>query len=449
VVEPINLGYVPRDWQAEVHLNLKRFSVLVCHRRAGKTVLAVMQLIHKALFIRRDSGRFAYIAPYTRQAKAIAWPYIKRYGLMIPDCRINESELYIQFRNGSQIRIYGADNPDSLRGIYLDGVVLDEVAQLRPETWQDVLRPALTDRQGWALFIGTPAGQNLFSTLYYRARLDPEWYAKLWTIRDTDALPADEVKRVEKDLRPNVFAREYLCDFSAAAANQLLSANEVDQAMRRNYREPDFSFAPKVFGVDVARQGDDSTVIMRRQGIYAGWAPIVMDGATSMQVADRLAYEIAEWRPDAVFIDGSGGYGAGVIDRLRTMRHRVVEVQFGGSPGNPRYANKRAEMWDLMAEWVRSHGQLAREARLIEDLCAPTYEHDGKDRLELESKDSMRERGLPSPDYGDALALTFAAPIQPAVMREREIQARTSSRGAPQQAFDPLASVRNLVPKVR
>ena len=441
--DTIDLGYTPRNWQAEVHRNLKRFSVLVCHRRAGKTVLAVMHLIHKALFINSPNGRFAYIAPLMRQAKAIAWPYLRRYGQMIPDCKINESELYIQFRNGSQIRVYGADNPDSLRGIYLDGVVLDEVAQMRPETWQDVLRPALSDRQGWALFVGTPGGQNLFSLLYYRARQDPEWYARIWTVRDTDALPPDEIARVEKDLAPSVFAREYLCDFTAAAANQLMSASEVDASSLRSIHESDYRHAPVVLGVDVARQGDDSSVIIRRQGIVA-FEPLQLQGADAMTVADRVAYEIGEHQPDAVFVDGSGGYGAGVIDRLRTLKHKVIEVQFGGSPSNPRYANKRAEMWFKGAEWVRSVGRIPRHQRLIEDLCSPTYYHDNKDRLALESKDEMRARGLPSPDFGDGFVLTFASDVTPKELRAYQKLVQQAERNRPQQRYDPLASVRHI-----
>ena len=410
MAETITLPYQARPWQREVHAALKRFSVLACHRRAGKTVLAIEQLVASAMRCTKEMGRYAYIAPYLKQAKRVAWSYLKRTTGLIPGAKAHEQESYVTLPNGARIMILGADDADSLRGIYLDGLVLDEVAQMDPVIWEEVLRPALSDRHGWALFIGTPKGSNLFSELYMKAKRDPEWYAGLYTVRDTTALPIDEVARVERDLKPNVFAREYLCDFSVAGPNQLLSANEVDRACCRSYHESDIAHAPRIIGADIARQGDDATVIIARQGMLAR-EPIVMQGADSMAVADRIAHAIESWGPDAVFIDGSGGYGAGVIDRLRTLKHTVHEVQFGGVPADQRYANKRAEMWHRCADWVKGSGQIPRCQRLVEDLCAPTYEHDRKDRLTLESKDDLRDRGMPSSDYGDALCLTFAMPV--------------------------------------
>lgn len=438
--DSIDLGYDPRPWQADVHRGLKRFGVLVCHRRAGKTVLAVMQLLIAALLNPRPNGRYAYIAPFLKQAKAVAWMYLTQYARKIPGSTVNEGELWVQLPNGSQIRIYGADNADALRGIYLDGVVLDEVAQMRPDVWQEILRPALSDREGWALFIGTPHGMNLFSELYNTARNNPEWYHGLYTVYDTGALADTEIEKIRAELTVNVFAQEFLCDFSAAASNVLLSVSEVDAASRRHANDSDFDFAPKILGVDVARQGDDATVIFRRQGI-ASFTPATMQGANAMTVADRVALEINEWSPDAVFIDGSGGYGAGVIDRLRSLSHRVIEVQFGGAPGDPRYLNKRAEMWFKMAEWIKAGGIIPQVARLKQDLCTPTYEHNGKDKLQLESKDDIKARGMPSPDYGDALALTFAFPVRPALLRGARDMAPQS---ADRKAFDPLARVRHL-----
>src|SRR5690606_9719062 len=133
--------------------------------RAGKTVMAVMRLIAAALANERQSPRYAYIAPQLNQAKDVAWTYLKHYGLKVPGASVNESELCVEFPNGARVRIYGADNPDRLRGIYLDGVVLDEVADMKPEVWDEVVLPTLTDRQGWALFIGTPKGVNRFSEM--------------------------------------------------------------------------------------------------------------------------------------------------------------------------------------------------------------------------------------------------------------------------------------------
>jgi hypothetical protein len=434
-VSVVSLDYVPRAWQREVHLGLaaKRWGALVSHRRSGKTVLAVMQLIDRATRLQRSDGRYAYIAPQLKQAKAIAWSYIKQYATKIPGTLVSEGELHVTLPNGSQLRVHGADNPDSLRGIYLDGVVLDEVSNLSKDLWDSVLRPALADRRGWALLMGTPAGVNLLSEVYFNARSNSEWYSGLFTVDQTDALARDEVDSLKREMTVNAFEREFLCNFSAAVDNVLLSVNEVEAATKRNPRGDDYALAPKIIGVDVARQGDDRSVIFRRQGI-ASYIPQVFRGVGSMELAAHVACAITEWEPDAVFIDGSGGYGAGVIDRLRQLRHRCTEVQFGGRADDPRFANKRAEMHFRMAEWVKGSGSIPNDNELKQDLCAPTYGHDAQGRLIIEPKDKIKARGLPSPDLGDALACTFAY-----LVASRSADPRPDVARKP---YDPLASVR-------
>ncbi len=155
-----------------------------------------------------------------------------------------------------------------------------------------------------------------------------------------------------------------------------------------------------------------------------------------MQVADKVAQVIESWNPDAVFIDGSGGYGAGVIDRLRQLRHRVTEVQFGGAATDERFANMRVAMWFRMAEWVIGGGAIPPSPGLKVDLCAPTYTHDTRGRMQLESKEAIKKRGMASPDEGDALALTFAYPVA-----TRELT--TAMQAQARKPFDPLARVRS------
>ena len=169
---------------------MRRFSVLVCHRRWGKTVMAVNTLIDSALRCTKLDGHFGYLAPQYNQAKSVAWGYVKRYGAVVPGTKVNESELSISFPNGAKVRLYGANNPDSLRGVYWDGIVLDEVADMSPDVWGLIIRPALGDRKGWALFIGTPKGVNLFSDIYYNAMEDPNWYAGMYTVDDTVCDPS-------------------------------------------------------------------------------------------------------------------------------------------------------------------------------------------------------------------------------------------------------------------
>jgi phage terminase large subunit len=189
------IPYSPRPLQLAIHeaLDAHRFGVVVCHRRFGKTVMAINHLIRAALTCEKERGRFAYVGPTYRQAKAIAWDYLKHYSRPVPGSDFNESELRVDFPNGSQVRLYGADNPDALRGIYLDGVVPDEFGLMQGKVWSEVLRPALTDRKGWAVFIGTPNGKNAFWELRDFAAADPAWYLAEYKASETEILPADEL----------------------------------------------------------------------------------------------------------------------------------------------------------------------------------------------------------------------------------------------------------------
>jgi len=408
----VGLGYFPRDWQRECHRTRRRFTVLALHRRAGKTELAIMELLHEALKFKLDLGLFFYVAPYLKQAKAIAWARLKarvesmrQFGMV----EINESELSVTLKNnGAVIRIFGSDNPDAMRGVRLDGVVIDEVAQIKPEVWNDTLQPALSDRKGWALFIGTPQGVNLFSELYYKAQNTPDWHSAKYTVYDTHSIDPDEVERLRRDMAETSFLREYLCDFSAAGDDQLISLSDVEAAAQREVRQDQVSFAAKILGVDPARFGDDRSVIFPRQGL-SGATPIIYRGIDNMDLASRVAAKIEEWKPDATFIDA--GQGGGVIDRLRQLGYDVIEVHFGGRASDARYLNKRAEMWFEMRDWIRLGGCIPNNVDLKQDLAAPIYWYDSAGRLQLEPKDDIKKRGLPSPDLGDALALTFAHPV--------------------------------------
>lgn len=217
------LGYEPRDHQRQVAeaLSANRFVVAVMHRRAGKTTGAQWKLIEDALSCPRNAPRFAYIAPTFRQAKEIAWDGDHGFKRLLEPVRsvvsFNESELRVDFANGARIKLGGAENVDSWRGQYLDGVVLDEVAQMDPRFWPEVIRPCLSDRGGWALFIGTPAGEDAFYELYQRASSGsvPDWSSLRFRWQDTGVLPMHEIEQARHDMSPEQFAREYECSFSA------------------------------------------------------------------------------------------------------------------------------------------------------------------------------------------------------------------------------------------
>lgn len=430
-----DLGYRPREWQQKIHSELKRFSVLVCHRRAGKTILAIMTLLNAALSTQKKDARYAYICPFLKQSKSVAWDYLKRYATKVPGIQVNESELRIQLPNGARIQLYGADNADSLRGIYLDGVVLDEVSDFHPTVWGEILRPTLADRKGWALFIGTPKGINLFSELYFRAKEDPDWYANLLTVDETEAIPIGELIAMRAEMSEEQYRQELMCDFGAGNKNALLTAFDVEQSVRRVIPESAYLFAGRCLGVDVARFGDDRTCFIRRHGLKM-YGLKTYRGLNSVEVASHIIDEIIDFNPDAIFIDGTGGHGAGAIDRLRMLGHDCIDVQFAGKATNPKYVNKRTEIWCEMAMWIRAHGWIPNDLDLKRDLTAVTYDYkNAAGQMRLESKEDIKKRGMPSPDAGDAAALTFAFPVHP---RQRDFYGTPQMNNKALMAYNPL-----------
>lgn len=212
----IDLAYKARSQFIPFHKRKERFACIVAHRRAGKTVAAVLDLIDAALRCTKEEPRFAYIAPYYAQAKDVVWSYVKKYTSGIPGAVPNEGELRVDLPNGARIRLYGADNYDRLRGIYLDGVVLDEYADQPPQAWSEVIRPALADRHGWAVFIGTPKGKNAFYDVYRRAASLDDWYSDVLRASETGIIPAGELDAMRAQMSANEYDRELECNFEAA-----------------------------------------------------------------------------------------------------------------------------------------------------------------------------------------------------------------------------------------
>jgi hypothetical protein len=211
----------------------------------------------------------------------------------------------------------------------------------------------------------------------------------------------------------NVFGR-----FPARGINSLLGPDDVSAAQKREYHPKDLEGAPKVIGLDVARYGDDRSVLTRRQGPVA-FTPKVWRGKSTMELAGILVAEINEWGPDAVFIDATG-VGAGVVDRCRELKYRVTGVESGGGADDDgRFLNRRAEMWWRMADWVlRSKGQLyagEEGASLAKEVVAPAYTFKSDGRMALEAKVEIKKRLGLSPDLADSLALTFAFQVAPKV----------------------------------
>ena len=211
----IELDYKPRDVFEDFHEREQRWAIIVAHRRCGKTVACINDLIYKALIDGKEDGRYAYLAPYYAQAKSIAFDYLMRFSEPVR-ANHNVSELWVELINGARIRLFGADNADSLRGLYLDGVVLDEFADMKPSLWGAVLRPLLSDRRGWATFIGTPKGHNQFWEIYNNATKDDSWYVKTLRASQTGLIPQEELDDARKMQTQDQYLAEWECDFESA-----------------------------------------------------------------------------------------------------------------------------------------------------------------------------------------------------------------------------------------
>lgn len=205
----------------------------------------------------------------------------------------------------------------------------------------------------------------------------------------------------------NVFGK-----FPPASMNALLGPDDCTAAMKRHLREDQYQWAAKVLGVDVARFGDDRTVLYPRQGL-ASFKPIIMRNANTQEIASRVAQAWHTWQPDAIFVDDTGGWGAGVVDALHVAQIPVMGINFSSKAANPRYFNKRSEMYFEACDWVKNGGVLPDAADLTRELTTHTYFfHEGKMRI-IEKDQVKEELNGHSPDLSDAFALTFAMPVAP------------------------------------
>jgi hypothetical protein len=215
-VTEIVIPYEPREQQLSIHdaIDETRFTVIVAHRRMGKTVSAINHLIKSAIECDKPEPRFAYIAPTYGQAKRVAWDYLQKYTRSL-GATYNVSELRADFW-GRRVSLYGSDNPDSLRGQYFDGVVIDEVGDQNPRIWNEIVRPALSDRLGWACFIGTPKGNNHFAELAERAKNEDGWKFLQFKASETGVLPESELKAAYREIGEELYNQEFECNFNSA-----------------------------------------------------------------------------------------------------------------------------------------------------------------------------------------------------------------------------------------
>lgn len=227
------IPYTPRKQQQQVHdmLFRKNRAVIVAHRRFGKSVCLINHLIMSALQCRLQRPRYAFVAPTFKQCKLVIWDYLKYYTSVVPGVKTNENELRLDLPNGSRITLFGADNYDSIRGLYLDGVVMDEFAQIPKPAWTEVISPMLIDRAGFAVFSGTPKGQDYFYELYQQAQANPDrWGTLIFKASQTGIIPPEALENERKEKDPATFAQEFECSFTGSVRGAYYN-NLIDLAL--------------------------------------------------------------------------------------------------------------------------------------------------------------------------------------------------------------------------
>ena len=266
----IVIPYKPREAFIPFHKRKERFAALVCHRRAGKTVAVLNDIVKEVLMEELPNPRGIFVAPTFAQAKDIAWQYLKQYTYTVPAMEYHEAELRATFPTGATIRLYGAENPDRLRGIYADIAGIDEPAAMDLAVWTDVIRPALSDRKGKAVFIGTPNGEDDFFDIYEHARDDKDWYSMILKASESGILSEEELTSARKLLTPEAYQLEYEVSFSAAYKGAFY-AGEIEKAQEEGRIKlvPRDPLLPVYSAFDLGM--DDSTAIWTFQVYNLEW----------------------------------------------------------------------------------------------------------------------------------------------------------------------------------
>jgi phage terminase large subunit len=328
--ERIVIPYAPRKHFLPYHTSDKRWRIIVAHRRAGKTVACVNELIRAALTCDKPNPRVAYVAPLFKQAKDVAWAYLKEFTRDIPGREANETELRVDLPNGGRVRLYGADNPDGMRGLYLDACVLDEFADMRPRFLPEVIRPALSDRRGSLTLIGTPKGHNEFYDRWNEAQTDQEWFALMLKASETGIVDAEELKSAQKLMSEAQYQQEYECSFEAAIEGAYFGmAIEKASQEGRIAALPHNPALPVYVAFDLGIGDDTSLWFAQRSG---GWLHVIDHYATNGQPATHYV-DILKAKPynyASIFLphDADNREWANGKSRLETLRNLKPDYNF-------------------------------------------------------------------------------------------------------------------------
>jgi hypothetical protein len=419
-------NWSPRRYQLPVMAALARGCKRVCipaHRRWGKDDIA---LNWGAISAVREPGTYWHCLPEYSQGRKAIWSAVdshtgkRRIDQAFPReirKKTRDDEMFIEFASGSTWQVIGSDRYDNLVGAGPKGIVFSEAALSNPEAW-NYFKPMLEESNGWAIFISTVRGRNWFWDLAEMAKKDPNWYYLNSTADDTDVFSKAQLDSILSELQAlwgedvgyAKFRQEYFNDPDVGSFAAFIPGLLVRRGVE--YIAEGYEQDAEIWGLDVARQGGDWSVLVSRQGrkvqVLDRWHE-----PDSMRLASLVADAWDRKRPDMLFVDG-GGVGGPVCDRLKQLlpRQAVAEINFGWKANDPtKYANKRAEMWGRVKDAITLGLDLPNHKDLTEELSFPEFGFTPKNQILLEKKEAMESRGLHSPDHADALALTYADPV--------------------------------------
>ena len=411
-------GVKPTPQQQELLLTASKpgakIAVKSGHGTGKSTVLAWLCLWGLCCF---EDVKIPCTAPTAHQLNDVLWSEIEKWHQKMLEpwksaISVTAEAVKIDgLNNFAAARTGRKENPEALQGFHADNLMflVDEASGI-PDQIFEVARGALSTPNSRVIMAANPTRTTgYFYQAFHRNR--DAWNLLTFSCADSPLVSKEYISEMQNEYGSDsdIYRVRVLGEFPKGGELQFIPADLVEQAQSRYYKETDFNFAPVTLGVDVAAFGGDRNVIFLRQGLYS---TILFTGreVETSTLAGIVAKFEDEKHSQAVFVDATG-VGFGVVSNLRTMGRNPIAVELGGASVHDGYVNKRAECWGLMRNWLKEGGWIPKDMHLRDDLCAPEYSYTPAGKIQLERKEKIRARGLASPDFADALALTFAAPI--------------------------------------
>lgn len=437
------------DWQLDIlekfDSKKARFFMLRWHRRARKTTLALNLLIRECAV--HENRVYGYIAPTYKQAKNIIWRdpnMLSRYLPMEIVKRKNESELFIEFNNGSILKILGSDDPDSIRGVDLSGVVFDEWALIKKETWEEIIRPIIAqDKDRWAIFIFTPKGKN--HAYDYWTNIDKwpdEWYKSLLKASDSHILSQTELDKARREMPISMYQQEFDCSFLADEERTLIPTTNVEslRGLQKSHQDR------KIIACDPAMGGDECVIFKMDDMRIVDMK--IMHVNNGMLIAAEIVVMMREFGTAYLAID-TIGMGKPIADRVAELGGEVFEINSSKEAQDKvRFYNTRAELWGTLLDLVLARDiDYPADEQTRRDISAIKYTLiDSNGKIQLEPKIKTKTRIGRSPDRGDAFVYGVWGTLmidKPNVLK-RDFNRPTDPTGADnslyQESLDSLSS---------